>query len=318
MRIVVLDGFTLNPGDLRWDTLEALGECTVYDRTPVSDIVTRAAPADIVLTNKTPLSAETIALLPSLRYIGVLATGYNIVDAAAARERGIPVTNVPSYGTMSVVQVVFAHLLNLTHRIAFHTDAVRNGRWSASADFAFWDAPLIELSRKTMGIVGLGRIGGSVARVAEALNMEVIAFDPSSTVSAPPQIRMVTLEDLFSHADVLTLHCPLTPETTHLVNRKRLGMMKPTAFLINTSRGQVIDERALHEALETGSIAGAGLDVLEQEPPPADHPLLTARNCYVTPHFAWASTAARGRLLEEVVENVRAFLNGQPRNVVNA
>jgi len=317
MNIVVLDGFTLNPGDLRWDALKALGNCTIHDRTPDTEIVPRARPAEIVLTNKTPLTRETIAQLPSLRYVGVLATGHNIVDSAAARERGIPVTNVPSYGTMSVVQVVFAHLLNLTHRMAHHTDAVRTGRWSASVDFSFWDFPLLELSGKTMGIVGLGRIGTAVAHVAHAFGMDVIAYDRSPSPSLPPFVRSVTLEEVFSKSDVLTLHCPLTPETHRLVNKERLGLMKPTAFLINTSRGAVVDETALFEALQHGALAGAGLDVMDKEPPPSGHPLLSTPNCYVTPHFAWASTDARRRLLDEVVENVRGFLEGHPRNVVN-
>jgi len=317
MNIVVLDGYTLNPGDLSWQGLEALGNCTVYDRTPAPDIVSRAAPGDIVLTNKTPLTRETLALLPSLRYIGVLATGYNIVDVAAARERGIPVTNVPSYGTMSVAQVVFAHLLNLTHGIAHHTDAVRQGRWSSSADFSFWDTPLLELGGKTMGIIGLGQIGRAVARVARAFGMDVIAYDRSPAAPVPADVHLVQLNDVFSRSDVVTLHCPLTAETTRLVNRTHLVMMKPTAFLINTSRGPVIDETALGEALENGTIAGAGLDVLSSEPPPPDHPLLQARNCFITPHFAWASTAARKRLMDEVVENVRAFSRGQKRNIVN-
>jgi glycerate dehydrogenase len=318
MNIVVLDGYTLNPGDLSWEGLEALGSCTVHDRTPAPDIVSRAASAHIVLTNKTPLTRDTLALLPPLRYIGVLATGYNIVDVAAARERGIPVTNVPSYGTMSVAQVVFAHLLNLTHGIAHHTGAVRQGRWSSSTDFSFWDTPLMELSGKTMGIIGAGQIGRAVARIARSFGMDVIAYDHSPAAPVPADVRLVQLEEIFSRSDVVTLHCPLTAETTGLVNRERLALMKPTAFLINTSRGPVIDETALAEALEGGVIAGAGLDVLSSEPPPPDHPLLHARNCYITPHFAWASTAARRRLMDEVVENVRAFLEGRKRNVVNA
>jgi glycerate dehydrogenase len=317
MNIVVLDGFTLNPGDLSWEELKALGNCTVYERTPAPEIVSRAAPAEIVLTNKTPLNRETLARLTLLRYIGVLATGYNIVDVNAARERSIPVTNVPSYGTMSVAQVVFAHLLNLTHGMAHHTGEVHKGRWSASPDFSFWDTPLVELSGKVMGIIGLGRIGSAVAQIARALGMEVIAFDRSAVAPATAGVRLVSLDDVFAQSDVLTLHCPLTEETTRLVNREHLAMMKPTAFLINTSRGPLIDEPALAEALEQGVIAGAGLDVLSAEPPPADHPLIRARNCFITPHFAWASTAARRRLMDEVVNNVRAFLGGTPRNVVN-
>ena len=316
MNIVILDGFTLNPGDLTWRGIQELGSCTIYERTGGTEIEGRAREAEIILTNKTPLNGDIIARLPRLRYIGVLATGYNIVDVAAAAERGIVVTNVPSYGTMSVAQVVFAHLFNLTHHIAHHTDAVRHGRWSASGDFTFSDFPLLEVSGMTLGIVGPGRIGSAVAKAAIAFGMHVVATPRPSGGDVPPGVRTVPVDELFRTSDVVSLHCPLTPLTRGLVNRERLASMKRTAFLINTSRGSIVDEDALAAALNSGQIAGAGLDVLSVEPPPAAHPLLSAKNCYITPHFAWASTAARERLLAEVTENLRAFLAGTPRNVL--
>jgi len=317
MNIVVLDGFTLNPGDLSWRGLEEAGKCTIYERTQEEEIVPRAREAEILLTNKTPITREAIAQIPGLRYIGVLATGYNIVDVPAATERGIIVTNVPSYGTMSVAQLVFAHLFNLTHRIGHHTDAVRKGRWSESRDFSFWDFPLIEVSGLTLGIVGIGRIGGATARAALAFEMNVICNDRPSGGEAPPGVRRTSLDEIFSGSDVVSLHCPLTPATRGLVNRDRLARMKRSSFLINTSRGDLIDEGALAEALNLGKIAGAGLDVLSVEPPRPDNPLLTAKNCFITPHFAWASTAARARLMTEVTENVLAFTGGRRRNVLN-
>jgi glycerate dehydrogenase len=317
MRIVVLDGFTLNPGDLSWDALRALGECTIYDRTAPDQIAPRAANAEIILTNKTPLTKATIDALPGLQYIGVLATGFNIVDTDAARARRIRVTNVPSYGTMSVAQVVFAHILNLTHRLSHHTAAVRQGKWSSCPDFSFWDSPLVELAGLTIGIVGLGRIGSAVACIAHAMGMTVIAYDPGIDPGAVSKGLMVSVDELFQRSDVVTLHCPLSASTIGLVGRERLRLMKRTAFLINTSRGPLVDNDALAEALNGDQIAGAGLDVLSEEPPPPDHPLLNAKNCYITPHFAWASTAARARLLSEVEENIRAFLRGEQRNVVN-
>jgi glycerate dehydrogenase len=324
MKIVVLDGYAFNPGDLGWAELEALGPCTVYDRTPPGEIVARAADAEIVLTNKAPLSRETIERLPRLRYIGVLATGYNIVDAAAARERNIPVSNVPDYATMSVVQMVFAHLLNLTLHVAEHGQGVSEGRWSRSLDFAYWDFPLVELAGLTLGLVGFGRIGRATARVALAMGMNVLAYTRKPPISKEmmaastfPGVRFVEIEELFRQSDMVSLHCPLTPETQGLVNTERLAMMKPSAYLINTGRGPLVDEVALAEALNAGRIAGAGLDVLSTEPPPADNRLLTARNCCITPHIGWATRAARQRLLDTVVSNVRAFLAGKPENVVN-
>lgn len=317
MKIVVLDGYTLNPGDLSWEELEALGACSVYERTDAELTVERAKDAEIILTNKTVLSAEVIEQLGQLRYIGVLATGYNVVDVEAARKRGVPVTNVPAYGTESVAQMVFAHLLNLTQHVGHHSETVREGLWSECPDFCYWDRPLIELEGLTMGIVGLGRIGKAVARLAQAFGMEVIGYDVVRPSDLPEGCRMVGLEDVFRLGDVVSLHCPLTPETERLVNKERLCLMKRTAFLVNTSRGPLVDETALAEALNGGEVAGAGLDVVASEPPGGDNPLLKAKNCYITPHIAWATRAARERLLRVTVENVAAFLNGRGQNVVN-
>ncbi len=317
MKIVVLDGYTLNPGDLSWKELEELGSCSVYERTPGELTVERAKDAEIVLTNKTVLSAGVIEQLEKLRYIGVLATGYNVVDVEAARKRGVPVTNVPAYGTESVAQMVFAHLLNLTQHVGEHSESVREGRWSGCPDFCYWEWPLIELEGLTMGIVGLGRIGKAVASLALAFGMKVIGYDVVRAGDLPEGCRMVRLEDVFRLGDVVSLHCPLTAETERLVNKERLGLMKQTAFLINSSRGPLVDEEALAEALNNGEIAGAGLDVVWTEPPAKENPLLKAKNCYITPHIAWATRAARERLYRVAVENVAAFLDGRPRNVVN-
>jgi glycerate dehydrogenase len=316
VRIVVLDGFTLNPCDLSWNELKSLGDCEIYDRSTALDVVKRAADAEIVLTNKTVLNREQILALPKLKYIGVLATGYNIVDVAAARDRNILVTNVPTYGTRSVAQHTFALLLELTQHAGHHAQTVRDGRWTKSPDFCYWDYPLVELDALTMGIVGFGRIGKSVAELAMAFGMNVLAT--SSTPRRPPGgIRFVELETLFRQSDVVSLHCPLTTQTRNLVNKTTLALMKPTAFLLNTSRGPLIDEHALAEALNSGRIAGAAVDVLSVEPPPADNPLLRAKNCIVTPHIAWATRAARSRLMQIAVANVRAFLNGRLENAVN-
>jgi len=317
MKIVVLDGHTLNPGDLSWDELRALGECEIHPRTPPELVTARAAGAEAVLTNKVVLEAATLAALPGLRYIGVLATGCNVVDTAAARARGVTVTNVPGYSTKSVAQLTFALLLELTHRVGHHADTVRAGRWSASADFCYWDFPLRELDGLTFGVVGFGAIGREVAAMAAAFGMRVLAHSRRRPEPLPPGVEWAPLDDLFARSDVVSLHCPLTPETRHLVNAERLARMKPGAFLLNTGRGPLVDEAALAAALNTGQLAGAGLDVLSAEPPPPGHPLLTARNCLITPHLAWASGAARARLMREVVANLRAFLAGAPRNVVN-
>ena len=316
MNICVLDGFTLNPGDLSWRELQQLGPCELHDRTPPMEIIARATNAEIILTNKTPLTRATLAGLPKLKYIGVLATGTNVVDLGAARERGIPVTNVPAYGSRSVAQATFALLLELTQRTGHHAQRVRDGGWTRAADWCFWDSPLVELDGLTLGIVGLGRIGVTVAEIGRALGLKVIAHN-YSTKSGPPFIRFVDLESLFHTSDVVSLHCPLTPLTQKLVNAERLAWMKPSAFLLNTSRGPLIDEPALAAALNAGRLAGAGLDVLSVEPPPAENPLLSAKNCIITPHNAWGTSAARARLLHIAVENVRTFLDGKPQNVVN-
>jgi glycerate dehydrogenase len=313
MRITVLDGHTTNPGDLSWEPLERHGHVVVHDRTAAADVVARAAGADVVLTNKTPLSRETIAALPGLKCIGVLATGYNVVDAAAARDRGIPVCNVPEYGTPNVAQATFALLLELTNRVGRHADLVRSGRWSSCPDFCFWEGDLVELSGLTLGVVGLGRIGRAVATIGRAFGMHVLAW--RRTAGADPQC--VPLDRLLRESDVVSLHCPLTAETERLVNATTLAMMKPTAFLLNTARGGLVDEAALAAALNDARLAGAGLDVLSVEPPPASNPLLTARNCIITPHVAWATREARRRLIAATAENVRCFAAGTPRHVVN-
>ena len=315
-RIVVLDGYTLNPGDLDWAPLRALGECEIYDRTPADAVLERARGAAILLTNKTPVSKSVIDALPELRCIGVLATGYNIVDFAAAAARGIPVTNAPGYGTPFVAQHVFALLLELTQHTGRHAKAVRDGRWSASPDFSFWETPLVELAGRTLGIIGYGSIGSAVARIALALGMKVIASSRRARTDVP-DVEFTKTDEVFRRADVVTLHCPLTPETEGLVNTRRIALMKRDAFLINTGRGPLVVEPDLADALNADRIAGAGLDVLSAEPPPSTNPLLTAKNCLITPHIAWASQAARERLLGIVVENIRAFLAGKPTNVVN-
>jgi glycerate dehydrogenase len=317
VRIVVLDGYTVNPGDLDWSGLRALGKCEIHDRTPPELVPARAAGAPIVLTNKAVLSREVLARLAGLKYVGVLATGYDVVDVAAAGERGILVTNVPAYGTPSVAQMVFAHLLNLAQRVADHAQSVRAGDWARCPDFCYWNSPLIELAGRTMGLVGFGRTGRATGTLARAFGMNVIFHDPFAEAVPPEAGRAVDLDTVFRRSDVVSLHCPLTADTQGLVNRARLALMKPTAFLVNTSRGPLVDEAALAEALDSGRLAGAGLDVLSAEPPPPDHPLLAARNCFITPHIAWATREARARLLDTVVANVRAFLDGRPQNVVN-
>jgi glycerate dehydrogenase len=317
MNIVVLDGYTLNPGDLAWDAFASLGELTVHDRTAAGEILARAAGADVLLTNKTPLSADTISQLPDLRYIGVLATGYNVVDTEAAAARGIPVTNVPEYGTASVVQMVFAHLLNLCNHAAEHGQSVCAGAWSRSPDFCFWEHPLVELSGRTMGIVGAGRIGKAVARVAEAFGMRVLVSGRPGANRQGDAFERTDLQNLFRESDVVSLHCPLTEATHGLVNRDLLSLMKPGAFLINTGRGPLIVEEDLAAALNSGTIAGAGLDVLSTEPPAPDNPLLSARNCCITPHIAWATLDARRRLMQAASENLRGFLDGNRIHVVN-
>ena len=317
MKIVVLDGYTLNPGDLSWEPFKALGGFETHDRTPAALTVERARDAGIVLTNKTILGRAEIAALPRLRYIGVLATGYNVVDIEVARERGIPVCNVPEYGTANVAQAAFALLLELTNRDGHHAQTVREGRWTAATDFCYWDFPLVELSGLTLGIVGYGRIGRAVGRIGRAFGMKVLAADGRAE-PAGDDVRFVDLDTLFRESDVVTLHCPLTPETKEIINAARLAQMKPTAFLVNTARGGLVNEADLADALNHARLAGAGLDVLSVEPPPADNPLLRAKNCIITPHIAWATRNARARLLNVAADNLRAWLRGQPQNVVNA
>lgn len=316
MSIIVLDSHTANPGDLSWDELRALGECTIYERTAPHEVLERAAGADILLTNKVVLDAATIAALPRLKYIGVLATGYNVVDVDAAHARGITVTNIPAYSTPSVAQMVFAHILNITQQVQHYADAVRAGRWSSSPDFCFWDSPLVELHGKRIGIVGLGQTGSATARIALGFGMEVYAYTSKSPLQLPHDIKKTELDELFATCDIVSLHCPLTPSTRHLVNADRLSLMKPTAILINTGRGPLVDEEALASALNSGTLLAAGLDVLDREPPRPDNPLLSARNCYITPHIAWATTAARQRLMQTMLANVKAFLRGEPENEV--
>jgi glycerate dehydrogenase len=316
MRIVVLDGYTLNPGDLSWSALESLGSCTIHDRTPPELVVEHAREAEILFTNKVALGGAELAQLPRLRYIGVLATGYNVVDVAAARERGIVVTNIPTYGTRSVAQMTFALLLELAQHVGHHAQTVRDGRWTQSKDFCYWDYPLVELEGLTFGLVGFGRIGRAVAEVALAFGMKVLAHDAVAPASPVSGVTMVDLETLFRQSDVVSLHCPLTADNKGLVNADRLRLMKPSAFLINTSRGPLVNEVDLAAALDTGCISGAGLDVLAVEPPRPDNPLLTAKNCLITPHIAWATAAARRRLMDIAVGNLRAFLAGAPTNTV--
>ena len=315
-KIVVLDGYTLNPGDLSWEELERLGQCDIYDRSAQDQVVVRAKDAEILLINKIIVDENVLNQSSKLKYIGVLATGYNVVNLKAAKEKSITVTNIPAYGTQSVAQMVFAHILNFTQHVSLHSQEVKNGKWSRSPDFCFWDYPLVELQDLTIGIIGFGQIGRAVANIASTFGMNVIFHDVQHDANIPEGCFSVELNEIFRQSDFLTLHCPLTRETKSMINAERLALMKPTAFLINTSRGPLVDEIALANALNSGIIAGAGLDVLAIEPPPEDHPLLSARNCYITPHIAWATKSARERLMRIAIENVKAFLNGNPVNVV--
>ena len=318
MKIVILDGHAVNPGDMSWSAFQKLGELEVFDRTSESDVVSRARDADVVLTTRTPLSAATIAQLRRVRYIGVVFTGYDQVDLKAARENNIVVTNVPTYGSASVAQLVFALLLELCHHVGLHSEATRASEWSRSQDFSFWKTPLLELEGKTMGIVGLGRIGRHVAEIAVPMGMHVIAND-AAKIDTPnwPGFRWCELDELMAAADVVSLHCPLLPQTHGIINAASLSKMKPSGFLINTSRGPLVVERELADALNEGRLAGAGVDVLSSEPPSRDNPLLHAKNCIVTPHIAWATREARMRLVDTAVTNFKAFLEGHPVNVVN-
>jgi glycerate dehydrogenase len=318
MKIVVIEGYSLNPGDLSWAGLEALGELTVYDRSRQDQIVERCKDAEMVFTNKEPLGRDIMAQLPGLKFIGVLATGYNCVDVAAAKELGIVVSNVPGYGTTSVVQLTFALLLELTLHVQDHSHAVKNGDWSRSPDFCFWNYPLIELAGKTMGIIGFGDIGKKVADVATAFGMKIIANSRTRTDQTHrTNFRWAPVEELLEQSDVVSLHCPLTPETTGLINRESLKRMKPSAFLLNTSRGPLVIDQDLADALNHDVIAGAGIDVLSKEPPLQGNPLFTAKNCIITPHIAWATKEARVRLMDIVANNAKAYVSGAPVNVVS-
>lgn len=317
MKIVILDGYTANPGDLSWGSLKELGEVTVYERTRREEIAGRAADAEIVLTNKVVMDREMMTLLPRLKYIGVLATGYNVVDIEAARERNIIVTNVPAYSTESVAQTVFAHLLTVTNRTEHYAQQNRLGRWAENRDFCYWDTELTELAGKTMGIVGLGHIGRRVAEIALAFGMQVKAMTSKKPEELPAGIQKAELQSLLASSDVVSLHCPLTEGTRHLIHRETLRLMKPSAILINTGRGPLVDDEALAEALNEGRLRAYCADVVTEEPPKADHPLLHAPNAFITPHIAWATVEARKRLLQTAIGNVEAFVNGHPVNVVS-
>lgn len=312
MKICILDGYSLNPGDLDWSPVERLGDVTLFDRTPADKIVERAADADIVLTNKVPFSADTLRQLPRLRFICVLATGYNIIDTEAAARQGVVVANIPAYSTMSVAQMAFAHILNITNHVASYAREVADGKWTNCPDFCFWDSALTELAGKTMGIVGLGNTGMATARIAVAMGMKVVAMTSKSADTLPEGITPAPLDDVLASADVVSLHCPLTPSTRHLINAASIAKMKPSAILINTGRGPLVDEQAVADALNGERLAAFGADVLSQEPPRGDNPLLSARNCFLTPHIAWATLEARTRLMSTATENVRQFIAGEP------
>jgi glycerate dehydrogenase len=318
MKIVVLDGYTLNPGDLSWDELAKNGALSVYDRTPTDRIVERIGDAEIVFTNKTPLTKRIFQNTPRLRFIGVLATGYNVVDIAAAREYGITVTNIPTYGTTAVAQFTFALLLELCHHVGDHAAAVRDGAWAKSGDFCFWKYPLIELAGKTMGVIGFGRIGQAVAKIAQTFGMTVLAYDncPDTRLETE-KLKYTELNGMLAKADVISLHCPLFEDTKGMINSKTIALMKESAMLINTSRGPLVEEADLAVALNSGKLAGAAVDVMSTEPIRDDNPLLTAKNCIITPHIAWAPKESRLRLMRIAVDNLKAFLKGIPQNIVN-
>ena len=317
MKIVVLDGYSVNPGDLSWEALEECGEVTVYDRTNAGDVVERAKNADAILTNKVVITEEVMDALSNLKYVGVLATGYNVVDVEAARKRGIVVTNVPAYSTNSVVQMTFAHILNMTNRVAHYARENREGKWSASADFCYWDTHLDELAGHTLGIVGLGNIGYKVACIARDFGMDVFVCTSKNSADLPSGIQKTTFSGLLGISDILTLHCPLTDKTTEMMNENTISRMKPGALLINTGRGRLVNEEDVAEALESGQLGGYAADVMREEPPRADNPLFKAPNAYITPHIAWATLAARRRLMAVAAANVKAFFSGSPVNVVS-
>ena len=314
MKIVVLDGYCLNPGDLSWKDMESLGDLIVYDRTSPTELLERSNGAEVLITNKTLITAQDMEALPQLEYIGVLATGYNVVDVDAAKKKGIVVTNIPAYSTSSVAQMVFAHLLNITQRVGHYAEENIKGRWTNSADFCYWDTNLIELDGKKMGIVGFGNIGQATARIAQAFGMEVCVYTSKGQSALPLGMKKMSLDEIFAECDVVSLHCPLTQDTKEMVNASRLETMKPNAILINTGRGPLINEQDLADALNAGRIAGAGLDVLSVEPSAMGNPLLSAKNCFVTPHIAWATKEARIRLMQIAVDNLKGYING---NVIN-
>lgn len=316
MQIVVLDGFAMNPGDLSWEGLKKLGECEIYDRTKPDEIFDRIKDAEVVITNKAVIDEKLIDRLPDLKYIGVTATGYNVVDVPAASRKGIVVTNIPAYSTDSVAQLVFAHILNVANRVEMHAISVRSGDWEANPDFSYWKSPQMELAGKTLGIVGFGRIGRKVAQIGSAFGMNVIFQNRSQISDAPAGMRQTTLNDIFSESDIVSLNCPLTPENSEFVNEQLLKKMKSSAILINTGRGGLINEADLSNALNAGVIAAACLDVLSTEPPKWDNPMLSARNCFITPHIAWATIEARQRLMNVTVENLNSYILGKPQNVV--
>ena len=317
MKIVVLDGYALNPGDLNWDALAALGETAVYDRTPASDILARIGDAEAVYTNKTPITRETIQACPNLKFIGVLATGFNVVDVAAAKERGIPVCNVPTYGTAAVGQFAIAMLLEICHHVAHHSEAVHEGRWSSNPDWCFWDYPLIELEGKTMGVIGFGRIGQRTGEIAKALGMRVLAYDAYQNDAGKAIGTYVDLDTLLRESDVISLHCPLFPETKGMINAGSIAKMKNGVILLNNSRGPLIVEQDLADALNSGKVYAAGLDVVSEEPISPENPLLSAQNCFITPHISWAPRESRARLMKAAVENLANWVGGSPANVVN-
>lgn len=317
MKIVMLDAYTTNPGDLSWDDFNALGEITVYDRTPYDKIVERTKDADIIITNKTPITKEIIDCLPKLKFIALMSTGYNIVDYVYLKEKGIPVSNIPSYSTDAVAQLVMSFILELSMNVGLHSESVRDGDWCRCNDFCYWKTPLVELSGKTIGIFGLGKIGRAVAERAKAFGMNIVAYAPRIHGDEPDHIKLLSLDDMLSVSDIVSMHCPLTPETEGIVNEDFINKMKNGAYFINTSRGTVVDENALATALNSGKLAGAGLDVLSTEPPKADNPLLSAKNCFITPHIAWAAFETRRRLVGILKDNIKAFLDSKPQNVVN-
>ncbi len=317
MKIVVLDGYTLNPGDLSWDALAALGETAVYDRTPADEILARIGDAEAVYTNKTPLTRETIQACPNLKFIGVLATGYNVVDVSAAKERGIPVCNVPTYGTAAVGQFAIAMLLEICHHVAHHSEAVHKGRWSGNIDWCFWDYPLIELEGKTIGVIGFGRIGQRTGEIAKALGMRVLAYDAYQNDAGKAIGTYVDLDTLLKESDVISLHCPLFPETKGIINAASIAKMKNGVILLNNSRGPLIEEQDLADALNSGKVYAAGLDVVSEEPISPNNPLLSAKNCFITPHISWAPRESRQRLMDIAINNLNMYIGGKPINIVN-